>query len=165
MANAMCTVHACEELARARGWCAKHYHKWYHNGDAEWAPVLNASKTCTADGCLQPVFCRDLCRPCYRTARWRSIRWGRMQACYGLNEERYLRLLQAQGGGCAICGLVPATSKLLAVDHDHACCPSKRMCCGRCVRGLLCFSCNSGLGLFRDDPDVLAKASMYLKGP
>lgn len=58
-------------------------------------------------------------------------------------------LMEAQGGTCAIC---PRTDDL-CVDHDHA---------TGVVRGLLCRSCNSGLGQFRDDPVLLAKAIDYL---
>ena len=31
-------------------------------------------------------------------------------------------------------------------------------------RGFLCHSCNSGLGKFKDDPDILMKAVAYLEG-
>lgn len=52
-------------------------------------------------------------------------------------------MLQEQGGVCAICKQPPRRNKL-HVDHDHSCCPGKRSC-GRCIRGLLCASCNSKL--------------------
>jgi len=40
-------------------------------------------------------------------------------------------------------------------DHDHRCCKKG---CPKCFRGVLCSSCNLGLGLFKDDPDRLSAA-------
>jgi hypothetical protein len=68
-------------------------------------------------------------------------------------------MLVRQGGGCAICRRDNG-KRLLAVDHDHACCPGERTC-GKCVRGLLCDGCNHGLGKFRDDPELLRRAAEY----
>ncbi|SDT83772.1 endonuclease domain-containing protein [Gordonia westfalica] len=53
----------------------------------------------------------------------------------------------------------------LHIDHDHSCCPPRSKqwrTCGQCVRGFLCGSCNRGLGLLKDDPNVLRSAIEYL---
>jgi Recombination endonuclease VII len=52
--------------------------------------------------------------------------------------------------GCQICGLAATT-----IDHDHS---------SGVVRGGLCNNCNTGLGMFKDSPQVLQKAAEYLKG-
>jgi Recombination endonuclease VII len=51
-----------------------------------------------------------------------------------------------------------------AIDHDHAClrCGSERHC-SKCRRGLLCTLCNTGLGMFKDDPQFLRCAAAYLE--
>jgi Recombination endonuclease VII len=59
-------------------------------------------------------------------------------------------MLEAQGYACAM-GREPfEENQLIYVDHDHACCPvppgAQTTRCGKCVRGLLCFRCNTALG-------------------
>ena len=76
--------------------------------------------------------------------------------------DQYEAMLSAQKGGCAICGSPdPGRNGRFAVDHDHQCCPGKQSC-GRCVRGLLCISCNGALGMVRDRSDILQAAVAYL---
>ncbi|GHE43432.1 endonuclease VII domain-containing protein [Streptomyces capitiformicae] len=70
---------------------------------------------------------------------------------YGLTEVERDELIASQGGVCCICLSAPATH----VDHCHK--------TGR-VRGVLCFNCNSGLGLLRDDPAAMNRAADYLEG-
>lgn len=76
----------------------------------------------------------------------------------GLSKEQYRRLEIKQDNLCAICRQ-PETImqgeivKRLCVDHCHQ--------SGR-VRGLLCTKCNTGLGLFADDPQRLLAAVAYL---
>lgn len=52
---------------------------------------------------------------------------------------------------CVICGSVED----LVVDHCHK---------TNVVRGMLCNHCNRGLGHFKDDPELLEFARMYLLG-
>lgn len=82
---------------------------------------------------------------------------------YRLTPAQYDALLAAQGGGCAICGAPESPDgSSLAVDHDHACCPTETTC-GLCVRGLLCRNCNQGLGNFQDDVPRILRAASYLQ--
>jgi hypothetical protein len=63
-------------------------------------------------------------------------------------------MLNEQGHACAIC-LSPICIESVQVDHDH----SVRE---RHVRGLLCRSCNVGIGHARDQRTVLTRAVEYL---
>ncbi len=73
---------------------------------------------------------------------------------YKITEEQYQDMLLLQNNSCAICGAHTAGGKgSWHVDHNHT--TNK-------VRGLLCHKCNTGLGLFSDNPDLLTKAREYL---
>jgi hypothetical protein len=79
---------------------------------------------------------------------------------YGLTGSDFAGLLAQQGGRCAIC-LVELDCdtaswkrpNAVRVDHDHD---------TGAVRGLLCKKCNTGLGQFCDNEDLLVKAGRYL---
>jgi hypothetical protein len=72
---------------------------------------------------------------------------------YKISLVEYEALVTEQGGLCAICANPPDEGKRLSVDHCH---DSEQ------VRGLLCGNCNTGLGHFRDSPQLLNKAIHYL---
>ncbi len=93
----------------------------------------------------------------------RCDRNARLVRSYGITVEQFDALLGEQGGGCAICQRPPRTVNL-HVDHDHACCPTRKKSCGKCVRGLLCEDCNRAIGMLNDDPDILMRAVGYLRG-
>lgn len=91
-------------------------------------------------------------------------RRGRLKYNHGITVSEFDSLLAKQEGRCAICGTdTPGGRGTWHVDHDHLCCPGKKGC-GKCIRGLLCYNCNVGLGQFRDSPSLLASASAYLTG-
>lgn len=130
------------------------------------------------------------CRACsreyaraYYTRRWGHIRKrdntarlarsaaerraiGRRQklAKHGLTPEAFDEILNHQNGGCALCATTEPGGrwKQFFVDHDHRCCPGQYSC-GKCVRGLLCYHCNLGLGHFFDRGDLLLAAITYLE--
>jgi hypothetical protein len=70
--------------------------------------------------------------------------------------------LTKQNNRCALCDSLFCSENLPCVDHSHKCCSGDRSC-GKCVRGLLCSTCNSGLGHLHDDVTLLEKGIQYLK--
>jgi hypothetical protein len=75
----------------------------------------------------------------------------RLPKKYNITIDEYELLYNNQNGCCKICGL---KLEILCIDHNHT--------TGR-VRGLLCGKCNSGIGFFNDNPDLLKNAAKYLK--
>lgn len=85
-----------------------------------------------------------------------------LKSRYSMSEQDYQGLLSGQSGVCAVCGEKCPSGKKLAVDHDHSCCPGRKSC-GKCIRGLLCSRCNTGIGSFRDRADLLLSAANYIE--
>ncbi len=114
-------------------------------------------KGTTKDG-LQS-YCKDCNKACRHKYKATTRNWH-LQSTYGISLEQYNELLDAQGGGCAICGLAETnmtrstTANPLSVDHCHE---------SGAVRGLLCNLCNTALGKFKDDTALLEAAVDYLR--
>jgi hypothetical protein len=77
---------------------------------------------------------------------------NKLMKAYSISMSQYSEILNAQNGVCAICGKGPS-GRSLSVDHDHQ--------TGK-IRGLLCTTCNAGIGLLCDDYKLLVKAADYL---
>lgn len=96
----------------------------------------------------------------YRKRFPEKFKWGVKQATYKrlgikITKEEYDQLYSEQSRKCAICDNPPSGfKKTLCLDHCHDTLK---------VRGLLCDNCNSGLGKFKDNVDVLLKAVNYLR--
>ena len=110
-----------------------------------------------------------LCGQCRKAATLKRRRdWDHRQRLkkWGLTEDEYERLSSA---GCPVCGetepgAYPSGRKKWVFDHDHRCgaCGGDDGC-PECFRGLLCSPCNTGLGKFDDDPELLRLALEYVK--
>lgn len=72
-----------------------------------------------------------------------------------------LKLWQEQRGHCYLCGALIAL-EAAQLEHDHRCCPAAKWC-RYCVRGVACSSCNTAIGLLRDDPDLLERVAFNLR--
>lgn len=70
---------------------------------------------------------------------------------HGLTNFEFLSLFAQEN--CGICEQPFGPNRRSCVDHDHA--------TGE-VRGLLCYPCNSGLGMFQDNIPLLRRAIAYL---
>ncbi|WP_406461619.1 endonuclease VII domain-containing protein [Streptomyces sp. NBC_01622] len=103
---------------------------------SEWEP--NAT---TSDGYA------SYCKACRADRNQQSY----FKRKYGITLAERDEMIASQMGLRAICLKAPAVH----VDHCHQ--------TGR-VRGVLCFNCNSGIGLLRDDPAAAYRAADYLEG-
>jgi len=79
----------------------------------------------------------------------RTLGGGQVNAVtkYGISKKQYQKFLDRV---CALCG----DAHYLAIDHCHT--------TGR-VRDVLCTGCNTGLGSFKDRPDLLRLAAEYVE--
>ena len=74
---------------------------------------------------------------------------------YGITPEQYNEIFEKQKGCCFTCNIHHTDLKRgLLIDHCHT--------TGK-VRGLLCHNCNRGLGLMKDDPNILETAARYVR--
>ena len=78
----------------------------------------------------------------------------------GLTVEQYDQMVIDQNNKCAICGLeetrksrTEGMTTRLVIDHCHK---------TNFVRSLLCSECNTGLGKFKDSPELFDKAKEYI---
>ena len=95
-----------------------------------------------------------ICKPCNRDKNKELKEYGRdweLKKKYGISLEEYRKECEKRGNICDICSVITDT---MHVDHNHI--------TGK-VRGFLCGSCNRGIGLLKDSPEILDKASHYLR--
>ncbi|HEY5267768.1 MAG TPA: endonuclease VII domain-containing protein [Candidatus Saccharimonadales bacterium] len=95
-----------------------------------------------------PERARRIWREAYGRYDSRNKRYKRK---YKISAEEVDRLLFVQDYKCAICKKVFENN--FNVDHNHS---------TNVVRGLLCTSCNQGIGMLRDDVTILRSAINYL---
>lgn len=97
------------------------------------------------------VAVRTKCRECEEFRKYKRF----IKKTYDITWDDYEDMFYKQNGCCAICKSKVSNSRTsrLFVDHCHGTLK---------VRGLLCSSCNHGLGQFKDSPTLLKRAIDYL---
>lgn len=147
---------ACNRQRNNAGYRRRRHSMGKRVRDHSWIP--EGFRWCPS--CEQPVAHED-----YTRSRLTASGFGgRCKAChnaagseyyfyrtYKLTKKQVADIRAAQNDRCAICG-EPGPQHL---DHDHD---------SGATRQLLCQRCNHGLGLFRDDPDLLHFAAFYVEG-
>jgi hypothetical protein len=171
-----CTGPECSRKPKARLLCGGHYQQFKRGQTLTVLRQSIRSTTRDEEGNKRCSQCLTWKPPSefYVTRKLQRNTDGRSSYCsrcdrnliivrrYGITVDRYDEMLAEQGGGCAICRRPPGATSL-HVDHDHKCCPTRKKSCGRCVRGLLCEDCNRGIGMLKDDPELLIRAAEYVK--
>ena len=105
---------------------------------------------------------KDVCHLCYNEKNHDVLitnninaRATRLKNKYNLTIKQYDRLLKDQYCRCAICEQVQTDlTRRLCVDHCHD--------SGE-VRALLCTTCNTALGLTKEDPRILLNMIAYIE--
>lgn len=105
--------------------------------DAKHFPLHNKTKSGFDSWCRE---CRSSYRSETRRGQYRSM----------ISDEALKDIIETVKE-CVICG----STEELVVDHCHK---------TNVVRGMLCNHCNRGLGHFKDDPELLEFAKIYLLG-
>jgi hypothetical protein len=96
---------------------------------------------------------KSRCKECYKRVCKRTPEQNRakhLRDNYKISPAEYEKLYLEQEGKCGIC---KKDFEQLHVDHCHD---------SQEIRGLLCKSCNTALGLFKDDVELMQNAISYL---
>lgn len=138
-----CSIEECPNPSDSRGWCKTHYARWRRHGDPLARRYTKTCRVCGAsyDQHAHGGVCSNACQARYHRAQR-----------YGMTVEELAAFEEAHHHRCDICG---ESEKKLDIDHDHGCCPGLTSC-GKCVRGLLCRSCNNKIERQPGNPLVAA---------
>lgn len=98
------------------------------------------------------------CKTCAKDKYQRrasQVRENHLNRKFGITQEQYEQMLEAQGGKCALCPRTePGGMGSFHIDHCHT--------TGK-IRKLLCTKCNSCLGQADDDPERLEAMAKYIR--
>jgi hypothetical protein len=90
----------------------------------------------------------------YRQKYPDKVKASLLKSRYGITVENYNQMLVSQDGVCSICKGINSNGKPLFIDHNHE--------TGK-VRELLCTTCNSAIGLLKENPFLALEVARYLE--
>jgi len=88
------------------------------------------------------------CKPCHENVKFKS-----KVGAYGISVTKFYEILDEQNHKCCICEEDLITKKHRHIDHDHK--------TGK-VRGILCHHCNTAIGLFKENVNIMKQAIDYI---
>lgn len=160
-------LHNCKECRAqrrviARGLCTACYQRLISYPKKKMSPefvmaerIRSRKKAQQARQCPKKREKEKQAKAKYRASKGKDVeRNGTLLRLYGITLEQYKQLETNQRGLCAVCEKPEKFKRNLAVDHCHK--------TGK-VRQLLCADCNTSIGKFEDNPELLEKAAAYLR--
>lgn len=151
--GALCEVPRCDRPVEGQGMCQTHVKHFRKTGEIKEIQVQQSREswepTCWITWCDREPTSKGYCS-----------RHNRVTHQYNLTVEQVQTLFDHPE--CDVCGSSDPGKKDFHIDHDHSCC-DRPGSCGKCVRGLLCGSCNRAMGNAKDDPHVLRRMADYLE--
>lgn len=166
MIDITCVINGCETVTHNGIHCRAHYVMKSRYGT--YTPTF-ICKSC-GDSYIyvsKHVNNKDWCNNCMLL--WDLYFEGGSQGAgnklfvYGMTILNYHELITSHDGKCRLCG----GEGPFQIDHNHQCCSktTSYKSCGRCIRGLLCHSCNAMLGYYENHrgPLVLDVFDKYLQ--
>ena len=154
--------------ANSKGWCANCNKRGGPPKRRNAGTILNNEKERLCSKCknifpIEEFFKSHHKNRCQDCQSWVK-RDGYLKRTYGIDTNVYEKMLEENNNGCYICGKTQQENgKYLAVDHDHSCCSDYRVSCGKCVRGILCDTCNKAVGLLKDNAEnAMADCFLYI---
>ncbi|MFE7896485.1 endonuclease VII domain-containing protein [Streptomyces sp. NPDC057424] len=173
----------CPRPRQAREWCSGHYGQLRGTNRIGYLRPIRDYSQYRSDGARKRCVSCEEVKPVSGFYPFSKAADGLKRECiecnwvynikirFNITAEQYERILASQGGGCAICekdAALNPNGNRLAIDHLHSCCPKDKYTCGKCVRGLLCTSCNTMLGKYESLPvrfQDSAHLNAYLSDP
>lgn len=189
MSVLICSFEGCGREHYAKGLCNGHWQQVRYGMELKPLILRGRDKTCVFTGCGRVRQNKDYCQShvaqrrkgdALRPIQLRSSQIGlvccisdcdgaaltggfcsthRAYSRHGLDAQRANELHGKYE--CGICGSDNG-GRTFHIDHDHGHCAGSYGC-SICVRGLLCISCNNGLGMFQDSIATMQSAICYLE--
>ena len=157
----ICTVENCSKPIWYSYYCESHYRR-----NVKWGnPIIERLCFDCATTVVDPKVIGNhfYCVECYEListyGHLLPLTKGQLSN-HKLRRAKAISILLSQDFKCALC---KETTNDWRIDHNHLCCSdSKGTSCGRCVRGLLCHTCNLMIGWIEKHPNL--NVNEYLCG-